>query len=219
MQGHLDVLEDRLLLENDHVAERTPGFDPEKDWFSHASWQYQCGLERHANIYIQAGDAPNFIRSMLNQYAADILPGEGYEFREHTTMGPSDKVFEEACFLERLRMMLVEEDGETLWLARATPRVWLQDGKRISVQNAPTYFGDVGYEIVSAVNDGRILATVNLPGRHPPREVRLQLRHPDSSPILGVTVNGAKWANYDSKAGVVILHGLQGIARVEATFR
>jgi len=219
VQGHLDVLEDCLLLENGHLAERSPGFDPDKDWFSCASWQYQCGLERHANIYIQAGDAPNFIRSMLNQYAVDILPGEGYEFREHTTTGPSDKVFEEACFLERLRMMLVEEDGDTLWLARATPRLWLQDGKRIAVQNAPTGFGDVGYEIISAVNTGRIWATVNLPSRHKPREVRLQLRHPDASPILGVTINGKKWVNYDSNAGVVNLRDLRGLVRVEASFR
>jgi hypothetical protein len=218
VQGHLDVLEDRLLLENDHVAERTPGFDPDQDWFSHASWQYQCGLERHANIYIQGSDAPNFIRSMLNQYAVDILPGEGYEFREHTMTGPSDKVFEEACFLERLRMMLVEEDGDTLWLARATPRVWLQNGRRVAVQNAPTHFGDVGYEIISAVNDGRILATVNLPARQSPREVRLQLRHPDSSPIIGVTVNGKKWANYDPIAGVINLRGLQGVTHVEVTY-
>ena len=27
-----DVLEDRLLLENGKVAERTPPFDPERDW-------------------------------------------------------------------------------------------------------------------------------------------------------------------------------------------
>jgi len=218
VQGHLDVLEDRLLLENDHVAERSPGFDPDKDWFSRASWQYQCGLERHANIYIQAGDAPNFIRSMLNQYAADILPGEGYEFREHTTAGPFDKVFEEACFLERLRMMLVEEDGDTLWLARATPRAWLENGKKIAVQNAPTHFGDVGYEINSAVNDGRITATVNLPSRQPPKEIRLQLRHPDSSPILGVTVDGKRWTNFDAAAGVVSLRGLRGVAHIEVTY-
>jgi hypothetical protein len=218
VQGHLDVLEDCLLLENGHLAERSPGFDPDKDWFSCASWQYQCGLERHANIYIQAGDAPDFIRSMLNQYAVDILPGDAYQFREHTTTGPHDKVFEEACFLERLRMMLVQEDGDTLWLARATPRVWLENGKRIAVQNAPTHFGDVGYEIISALNDGRITATVNLPSRHPPREVRLQLRHPDSSPILGVTVDGKKWNNYDPVAGVVTLRGLQGVARVEARY-
>jgi hypothetical protein len=218
VQGHLDVLEDRLLLENDHVAERTPGFDPDKDWFSHASWQYQCGLERHANISIQGGDAPNFIRSMLNQYAVIIVPGQSYEFNEHTTRGPVDKVFEEACFLERLRMMLVQEDGDTLWLARATPRVWLQDGKRIAVQNAPTHFGDVGYEIISAVNDGLITVKVNLPSRQSPREVRLQLRHPDSSPIIGVTVNGKKWANYDPIAGVISLRGLQGVLHIEAAY-
>ncbi len=219
VQGHLDVLEDRLLLENDHVAVRTPGFDPGKDWFSSASWQYQCAWERNANIHLQGGDAPNFIRSMLNQYAADILPLEGYQFREHTTAGPHDKVFEDASFLERLRMMLVQEVGDTLWLARATPRAWLENGKRISVQNAPTHFGDVGYEILSNVNKGRIAATVNLPSRHPPREVLLQSRHPDSAPILGVTVNGKKWTNYDAVAGVVNLRGLRGVARVEAAFR
>jgi hypothetical protein len=219
VEGHLDVLEDRLLLENDHVTERTPGFDPDKDWFSHASWQYQCGLERHANIYIQSGDAPNFMRSMLNQYAADILPGEGYQFREHTTAGPHDKVFEEACFLERLRMMLVEEDGDTLWLARATPRVWLEQGKRISIQNAPTHFGDVTYEITSAIDEGRIMATVNLPSRHPAHEVLLQLRLPNSSPILAVTIDGKKWTNYDATTGVINLRGLRGIVRVEAKLR
>ncbi len=43
VQGHLDVLEDRLLMENPKLSERTKGFDPEKDWFAHAGWQYQCG--------------------------------------------------------------------------------------------------------------------------------------------------------------------------------
>ncbi len=218
VQGHLDVLEDRLLLENDKVAERTPGFDPDKDWFSRASWQYQCGLERHANISILNGDAPNFIRTMLNQYAVEILPGDGYVFREHTTTGPPDKIFEEACFLERFRMMFVEEDGDTLWLARATPRVWLENGKRILIQNAPTYFGDIGCEITSAVNEGRITATVNLPTRQPPREVLLQLRHPNSFPIRSVTVDGKTWTNYDPIAGAISLRGLQGVVRVEATY-
>ena len=31
VQGALDVLEDRLLLENPKVAQRTPGYDPAKD--------------------------------------------------------------------------------------------------------------------------------------------------------------------------------------------
>jgi hypothetical protein len=158
VQGHLDVLEDRLLLENTKVNTRTPGFDPEKHWFSHASWQYQCGLERHANIHLAADDAPNFIRSMLNQDAVDIVPGE-YTFREHTTGGPPDKIYEESCFLERFRHMLVMEEGDSLWLARATPRAWLEQGRKISVKNAPTHFGMVSYEIVSDTEKGKITAS------------------------------------------------------------
>ena len=138
VQGALDVLEDRLLLENPKVAERTQGFDPEKHWFAHAAWQYQPGLERHANIHLAADDAPNFLRSWLNQYAVILLPDDGYIFREHTIGGPPDKIFEEAAFLERFRNMLVMEEGDSLWLARATPRAWLEQGKKISVKNAPT---------------------------------------------------------------------------------
>jgi len=71
------------------------------------------------------------------------MPGE-YTFREHTTGGPPDKLFEESCFLERFRMMLVMEEGDVLWLARATPRAWLEQGKRIAVRNAPTHFRESG---------------------------------------------------------------------------
>jgi hypothetical protein len=214
VQGHLDVLEDRLLLENEKVAERTPGFDPEKDWFARASWQYQSGLERHANIHLAADDAPNFIRSMLNQYAVDIVPGE-YTFREHTTTGPLDKLFEEACFLERLRMMLVMEEGDVLWLARATPCVWLEQGQRIAVRNAPTHFGPISYELLSDVEHGRLVATVALPSRNPPREVVLVLRHPASAPIASVKVDGQNWTDFDAARAWIKLHGLTGQAKLE----
>ena len=59
-------------------------------------------------------------------------------------------------FIENFRNMLVMETGNSLWLARATPRAWLEQGKRIGVQNAPTYFGTVAYEIVSDVDNGKI---------------------------------------------------------------
>jgi hypothetical protein len=217
VQGHLDVLEDRLLLENEKVAARTPGFDPARDWFAHASWQYQCGLERHANIHLAAGDAPAFLRSMLNQYAVDIVPGE-YTFREHTTGGPLDKVYEEACFLERFRMMLVMEEGDALWLARAVPRAWLETGKRIVVRHAPTHFGTLDYEIVSDLDHGRIGATVRLQARRPGLEVRLQLRHPTAARIRAVTVNDAAWSGYDAATGVVRLPGTPGESRVLVTY-
>jgi hypothetical protein len=217
VQGHLDVLEDRLLLENDKVQARTPGFDPARDWFSHASWQYQCGLERHANIHLLEGDAPNFIRSMLNQYAVDIVPGE-YTFREHTTTGPPDKLYEESCFLERFRMMLVMEQGETLWLARATPRAWLEQGKRIAVKNAPTHFGALTYEILSDVDNGRITVLLQIPTRTPPARVLVQLRHPTAAPIAKVRLNGAEWTEFDASDGLVKLSGAQGQAQLDVTY-
>ena len=64
-------------------------------------------------------------------------------FQEHTTGGPPDKSYEEAAFLERFRLMRVMEEGETLWLAWATPRAWLGQGQKISVHKAPTYLGSV----------------------------------------------------------------------------
>jgi hypothetical protein len=209
VQGHLDVLEDRLLLENSKVRERTKGYDPERDWFSHASWQYQCGLERHANIHLAADDVANFLRSWLNQYAVDIMPGE-YTFREHTTGGPPDKIFEESAFLERFRLMLVMEEGQRLWLARATPRAWLEQGKKITISKAPTHFGVVGYEIVSDVDRARITASIQMPSRQTPKEVLLRLRHPKAAPIKSVTVNGKEWKDFDPDREIVRLHGQSG---------
>jgi hypothetical protein len=218
VQGMLDVLEDRLLLENPKVAERTPGYDPAKHWFAHAAWQYQPGLERHANIHLAADDAPNFLRSWLNQYAVLILPKEGYTFREHTTAGPPDKIFEEAAFLERFRNMLVMEEGDWLWLGRATPRAWLEQGKKIKVEGAPTHFGTVAYEIVSSLDDGKIKATVAMPSRGGQMGVLLRFRHPGAAPIKRVTVNGRPWEQFDKQREVIRLAGLTGTVAVEAAY-
>jgi len=205
VQGHLDVLEDRLLLENPKVAGVTRGFDPDKDWFAHAAWQYQPGLERHANIHLAADDVPNFLRSWLNQYAVVLLPDAGYIFREHTIGGPPDKIFEEAAFLERFRDMLVMEEGESLWLAKATPRAWLEQGKKISVKNAPTHFGTAAYEIVSDVDHGKINATVEPPARSAPKAIVLRLRHPEGKLLRAVTVNGKRHTDFDPQRETITL--------------
>jgi hypothetical protein len=209
VQGYLDVLEDRLLLENANVVGR--------DWFA-AGWQYQGGLERTPNVHLAADDIPSFLRSFLNCYAIDILPAQGYIFREHATGGPPDKIFEEAAFLERFRNMLVMEQGQSLWVARGTPRVWLEQGKRISVKNAPTHFGTLAYEIVSDADNGKIIASVDVPARNAPKEILLRLRHPKAAPIKSVTVNGKEWKDFDPARELVRLTGLTGKAAVAITY-
>ena len=218
VQGTLDVLEDRLLLENPKLADRTPGYDSEKHWFAHAGWQYQPGLERHAGIHLAGDDVPCFLRSWLNQYAVLIQPDKGYVFNEHTTRGPPDKIFEEAAFLERFRNMLVMDADRTLWLARATPRAWLEQGKRIAVRDAPTHFGAVDYEIVSDVEHGRISATIEMPSRGGQAAVLLRLRHPTAAPIKSVKVNGRDWKQFDAGGEVIRLEGIQGRVVVEAKY-
>ena len=209
VQGFLDVLEDRLLLENPRVGQR--------DWFL-AGWQHQAGLERTANLHLASDDIPCFLRSFLNGYAIDILPSQGYVFNEHATHGPPDKIFEEAAFLERFRGLLVWEDGPNLWLARATPRVWLEQGMRISVKNAPTYFGTVDFEITSDVDHGRITANLKMPSRQTAGQVWLRLRHPKTTPIRGVTVNGHDYLDFDPGREVVMLHDLMGNVSVEVRY-
>lgn len=209
VQGYLDVLEDRLLLENQNVGDR--------DWFL-GGWQYQGGLERTSNLHLAGDDIPVFLRSFLNCYAIDILPNDGYIFNEHAVHGPPDKVFEEAAFLERFRNLLVMEDGPNLWLARATPRAWLEPGKKISVKNAPTHFGSVDYEILSDVDHGRITAFVKMPSRHAAKAVWLRLRHPQSAPIRSVRVNGKRWKDFDSSREIVILHSNTERVTVEINY-
>ncbi len=218
VQGYLDVLEDRLFLENPKVFARTTGYDPGKDWFAHAGWNYQCSPERQANIYLDAEDTPNFLRSFLNQYAVDIVPEQGYIFNEHTTRGPPDKIYEEASFLERFRDMLVMEEGDSLWLARATPREWLEQGKKISVQNAPTHFGTASYEIMSDVAHGKITATIEMPSRNPPKHVLLRFRHPQALPMKSVTISGSPWADFDPLKETIRIHDVSGTVKLEAAY-
>jgi hypothetical protein len=163
-------------------------------------------------------NAPSFLRSWLNQYAVLILPEQGYVFNEHTTQGPPDKIFEEAAFLQRFRLMLVMEEGDSLWLARATPRAWLEQGKTISVRNSPTAFGTVGYEIVSDVDNGKIAATVEMPSRNSPKSVLLRFRHPKALPIKSVAVNGKPWRDFDAAKETIRLRGLNANLKVEAHY-
>ena len=146
------------------------------------------------------------------------MPGE-YTFREHTTGGPPDKIYEESCFLERFRQMLVMEDAGQLWLARATPRAWLEQGKYIAVRNAPSHFGPVSYRIQSDAAKGMIRATVDLPTRLASTDVLLRLRHPIAARLESVEVNGQAWTKFDAPREVIRLAGLTGRAEVTARYR
>jgi hypothetical protein len=101
-------------------------------------------------------------------------------------------------WFELYRQMLLREcDEGSLFLCQATPRAWLEDGKRIVVERAPTYFGKLDLTIDSHVSRGEIRARVKLAHRKTPSSIVLRLRHPAQKPIRSVTVNGRKWTDFD----------------------
>jgi len=103
--------------------------------------------------------------------------------------------------------VLVFEDpeSETLWLAKAAPRAWLEDGRTISVAAAPTRWGRVGYSITSHVKSGMIRASLDLPENGIAAEIRLRLRAPRDLRLRSVTVDGRASLDFDAAHEVVIV--------------
>jgi hypothetical protein len=95
------------------------------------------------------------------------------------------------------RMLIRETDEDALLLCQAAPRKWFKDGKRISVQAAPTYFGALSFNVDSQIGQSRIAVTIEVPNRKPPKMLLTRLRHPAKKPIRSAEVNGQDWPDFD----------------------
>ena len=104
-----------------------------------------------------------------------------------------------------LAAILPNVNDHTLLLAQATPRKWLEDGKKIEVRRAPTYFGPVSLQMESQARSGKILATVEFEGNNPPQLLLIRVRHPDGKPIRSITVDGQDWKDFDSRKEWVVI--------------
>ena len=104
--------------------------------------------------------------------------------------------------------MLVFEDPreDVLWITKAAPRRWLEDGNAVKVRDAPTSWGRISFEILSRVQSGTITATIHLP-REAPHAVRLRLRAPEPWRLCAVTVNGSPWTDFDGEQELVSIPG------------
>ena len=192
----LNYLEDRFFLTQ---PETTHLNNLGQDWFNLGGFpRGQPYYSHHQDAYLQRDQIPNFLRSFFNTLASSADP-QTLTFMEGAFGGGAPhKTHEEAWFFHQLRFMLVMEMGQDLYLARGTPRRWLEDGKNIVVSRAPSYFGELAYQIRSFVNQGRIEATVNPPVRSRPASLYLRLRHPQQASLKRVMVNGRPWKDFDA---------------------
>ncbi|MCX6376544.1 MAG: hypothetical protein NTU88_11020 [Armatimonadetes bacterium] len=212
-----DAIETTWMLkdyEDNLIVSRTTGrqVDLERFCFSQGGITIQSNLLPNTLVYLMRDQVEHALRAFYNSFAANLY-SDVRCFTEHPVAayglggGPFYKTPDESAFLTWFRYLLLTERGDSLIVAPGTPRKWLDHGKEISVQDAPTYFGPMSYRIISEVSDGRIRAEIVPPRRNPPAKLVVRLRHPAKSRIKSVAVNGSPHADFDPAKETVTLAG------------
>src|SRR5690606_5896695 len=99
--------------------------------------------------YLLRDEPKAVIRSFYSLMACGFSQGQ-YTPIEHRWAHPQyyGPPSTDGAWFEIYRKMLLNEIGEdTLMIGQAIPRTWLENGKQISVKDAPTYFGPVTFAI------------------------------------------------------------------------
>jgi hypothetical protein len=175
---------------------------------------------QQATAYLARDDAKAVIRAfysyMASAFSHSVFEPVEHRWRWGQYFGPPST---DGAWFELYRNMLVREpDDDTLLIAQATPRQWLEDGKRIEVKNAPTRFGNVSFELESQVKAGNIRASLRLDARRAPRSILVRLREPQGRQIRRVTVNGQDWRDFDPAKEWIRIPGTGRDWSIVATF-
>lgn len=78
----------------------------------------------------------------------------------------------------------------SLYLAYATPRSWVEEDEEITVTGTPTWLGLVAHRIRSNARARRVSATVEISRPERPKQTKLKLRVPGRPRIQSVATNG-----------------------------
>jgi hypothetical protein len=196
----LNDWEDNVTLSSS-LGLNVHGWVDDKFWFSRGGMVFQANLQNPILTYLRRNELPAAIRNFYNDFVACHYPSvnaftEEFHQWRHAS-GPFYKVPDEARFVNRVRDLLVREEGDVLWLAAGTPRQWLAPGEKIDVREGASYFGPVSYHL-DAQEDG-VDASVTLPERNPPKTAWLALRAPEGKHLRSVVVDGKEWTDFDLK--------------------
>ncbi|MFI4911941.1 MAG: NPCBM/NEW2 domain-containing protein [Sedimentisphaeraceae bacterium JB056] len=189
------------------------------DWFDFTGfYRGQPYYPRITDVYALNDDIKPFIRSYFNNIAP-IVNMELLTFWEHFhATGGWNKTHETGWFLQQTRMMLLNEKDNELWIAPFVTDNWMQDGMRIAVNDLPTKFGEVSFEIKSEVEKGYVEAVISSPERTKPKSIVLRLRHPQQKQMKFVTVNGKFCSDFDTDKEIIRIDSFGSDIIVRASF-
>jgi hypothetical protein len=163
----LDAAKDRWMKGNVSTAE--PYYNPQRAAFLGRD-KIEDFVEMYYTLLVEGMDRQTFVTGEYHHGQQNLPSCDAEQSRTQ-------------------RMMLVRESEGGVDYASATPRAWLQDGRRVAFTDAPTYYGKTTLTIESQAARGMITASVKPPDRKA-IPLRLRLRHPEAKPIASATLNG-----------------------------
>ncbi|HMD86503.1 MAG TPA: hypothetical protein VKO18_17585 [Terriglobia bacterium] len=215
----LDDWEDNATMSSS-LGLHVHGWVDDELWFSRGGMVFQANLQNPILTYLRRNEVPAALRNLYNDFVACLYPAVNAfteEYRQWgSPSGPFYKIPDEAKFVNRVRDVLVREDGDALWLAAGTPRRWLAPGEAVEVREGASYFGPVSYRLEA--HEGGVDARVTLPRRNPPRTAWLVLRAPEGKQLRSVEVDGKEWTDFDPKLERIGLPIQAGEIHVNARF-
>lgn len=196
------------------------GMTDDRYWFSQGGMVFQANLVNPIQVYLKRHEPQAAIRNLYNDFVSCLYPDvniftEEYHQWRHGS-GPFYKIPDEARFVNRVRDVLVTEDGDKLWLAPGTPRRWLDSPEGIRVKDLQTYFGPLSYTMQGSA--GVIQATVELPSRNPAKMAWLVVRVP-SGRIQSVSLDGQPWDRLDARREAIELPSQPRPLHLEIRYR
>ncbi|MFI5073375.1 MAG: Tat pathway signal protein, partial [Terriglobales bacterium] len=107
-----------------------------------------------------------------------------------------------------VRWMLVLEDSDEdiLYLAKGVPRDWVDSGKEIRIDQAPTRWGRVSLKMKANSPAKTVTANVELAQSGSPKQIQVKLRLPVQSVLRDTTVNGNRASLAGRHKDTVIIH-------------
>lgn len=91
--------------------------------------------------------------------------------------------------LRMLRMMLVKEEADELWIAAGTPKAWMDSSKGFGIRNAATNYGVVSYHVAPDAESKQVTVELDPSFVRVPARVRIRLATNFGS-LESATING-----------------------------